>query len=130
MQIEEGKFYRTRDGQKEGPIQRASPNNANGGFPWKNGKGLWFSDDGLAEAGDDGARRPGSDLIAEWTDAPEPAKAGLPDTMKFVDVSKDAIEVCVAYGKVVVGRHAFTPERARALAAALMAYADQAEGST
>ena len=53
MKIEEGKYYRTRDGRKVGPMRSAwTPN----GTQW------WFKDGDKTKL----------DLIAEWTDEPEP----------------------------------------------------------
>lgn len=132
MQIEEGKFYRTRDGQKVGPMRR----NDSDSYPWAGEvsgivrcftlRGDWDNEQSNAPF----------DLIAEWTDpAPEPAKAGLPDAMVFlgeenfrceVNLDNGRVRLAVTYDDDLVG-YPFTPERARALAAALTAYADQAE---
>jgi hypothetical protein len=75
MKIEPGKFYRTRDGRKVGPI---SPTNSSGPYKFRgrvdDGSSL-FTEDGLWFTGQYDGRL---DLIAEWTDpAPEPAKVGL-----------------------------------------------------
>ncbi len=63
LRIEAGKFYRTRDGRKVGPMVRWREH---GDWPWschmENGTDIW-GDDG--RNGNDDA-----DLIAEWVDEP------------------------------------------------------------
>ena len=66
LQIEAGKYYRTRDGRKVGPMVEETPRWSE--WPWdiKNGQGdlrriLW-KDDGTAD------ETQGADLIAEWQD--------------------------------------------------------------
>lgn len=54
MQIEAGKYYRTRDGRKVGPIR-----------PWEGVLHEWAVGDGSNLEGFDSG-----DLIAEWTDGP------------------------------------------------------------
>lgn len=61
MKIEAGKFYKTRDGQKMGPISRTTAEDEF--FRWSNGDYTW-SDEG-AHCGNDGCDL---DLIAEWPD--------------------------------------------------------------
>ena len=70
MKLEVGKYYRTRDGRKVGPIYLAGREES--GHPWqckstsKEGAPCWTSE-GLI-----GWKPVGkSDLIAEWTDEPE-----------------------------------------------------------
>jgi hypothetical protein len=67
LKIEAGKYYRTRDGRKVGPMVEERPRWSS--WPWdvKNGQGnletmLW-KDDGMAD------ETPDADLIAEWQDA-------------------------------------------------------------
>jgi hypothetical protein len=65
MKIEAGKYYRTRDGRKVGPMSKDGFNGD--GFPWMYELGAgWWSDTGqrLSEKS-----RETQDLIAEWTDA-------------------------------------------------------------
>lgn len=62
MQIEAGKYYRTRDGRKVGPMIY----NPCGGFdPWEDSTqdDLW-NDSGKSDSGE-------NDLIEEWTDETE-----------------------------------------------------------
>jgi len=62
MQLEEGKFYKTRDGRKVGPMGY-SP--YEGFLPWEDEViGDLWDDDGTSDSGD-------NDLIAKWTDEPE-----------------------------------------------------------
>ena len=65
MNIEAGKFYRTRDGQKVGPMALPKPD---GVFRW-NALGLrWgrWRDDGEDGNATGGTFEAGGDLIAEW----------------------------------------------------------------
>jgi len=63
MQIEAGKYYRTRDGRKVGPMV-ASPLID---YPFKDGSGFMsFTTDGHRFCADEHH----TDLIAEWTEAP------------------------------------------------------------
>jgi hypothetical protein len=61
LKIEEGKFYRTRDGQKVGPM---NPSISGGSWPWEC-LGSVYSDSGVRWYG---ASRPETDLVAEWVD--------------------------------------------------------------
>jgi hypothetical protein len=134
MNIEPGKYYRTSDGRKVGPMRHDF------GSIWDCKE--CFPDDGDYHWHDNGRRggaaRPDCpDLIAEWDPTPEPAKGGLPDWMGFLDIDGLDVEVRGGDGRVylsveVDGRMATSelpPERARALATALTAYADQAEAA-
>ena len=71
MQIEAGKYYRTRDGRKVGPMERDKVD----GKDWRekdNSARLWY-DDGTRWICDED-----SDLIAEWVDEPtQPTNAAL-----------------------------------------------------
>jgi hypothetical protein len=67
LKIEAGKFYRTRDGRKVGPMVKDGY--YNGGFPWMYDIGAgWWSDDGQRKSR---RMRETHDIIAEWTDAPD-----------------------------------------------------------
>lgn len=74
MKIEEGKFYRTRSGEKRGPAQRRmEPLHYLAGFPWLVGGDRpehFYTDTGLWTASDIGDER---DLVAEWS---EPVLSG------------------------------------------------------
>jgi hypothetical protein len=67
MKIEAGKYYRTRDGQKVGPMIDRCPK-PHELTRWKDKKGTCWHEDGrhLTAMG-----TPELDLIAEWTDAPD-----------------------------------------------------------
>ena len=68
MKIEAGRYYRTRDGQKVGPIEHSRES---GTFVWREKRktcGRW-NDDGL-DGFDTGPVNP-EDLIAEWRDEPD-----------------------------------------------------------
>lgn len=66
MQLEVGKYYKTRDGRKVGPMVNREVGD---GYPWycEGGVGFW-SDAGVRQKKDSAH----SDLIAEWTDTPAP----------------------------------------------------------
>jgi hypothetical protein len=62
MNIEEGKFYRTRDGRKVGPMSIKSPR-----LVWVNGiEGDWYKKDGRRSS----FTEQEDDLIKEWQDGP------------------------------------------------------------
>lgn len=63
MRLEEGKYYRTRDGRKAGPVRRIDGewNAANA----QDGNWRYDDDGGLTNFGGDDL-----DLIAEWTEGP------------------------------------------------------------
>jgi hypothetical protein len=64
MRIEEGKYYRTRDGQKMGPAKRRLSGYEN--FPWdfEQNPHRYYTDEGISGVGG----YPEEDLISEWTD--------------------------------------------------------------
>ncbi|MBJ6135042.1 hypothetical protein JAU75_19555 [Ochrobactrum sp. Q0168] len=64
LNIETGKFYRTRDGRKVGPMKRYN----DGWLNESDGHGRMWRDDGLRYYEE--SRGDGSDLIAEWVDEP------------------------------------------------------------
>jgi hypothetical protein len=67
IKIEAGKYYRTRDGRKVGPMVKDGC--YNDGFPWMYDIGAgWWSDDGQRKSK---RLRETHDIIAEWTDAPD-----------------------------------------------------------
>jgi hypothetical protein len=81
IQLEEGKFYRTRDGRKAGPVTAlGSPGafgedygaeDAEGFVRHYHGDGQWWPQNQPNHA---------NDLVAEWTD--EPAPASIPEMMQ------------------------------------------------
>jgi len=81
MKIEEGKYYRTRDGRKVGPVTFSR-----NGRPWATAPGFnehqWYTQWSVHSKYQGRAsieREDKSDLIAEWTDEP-----GLPSLSPFV----------------------------------------------
>jgi hypothetical protein len=78
MKIEQGKYYRTRDGRKVGPMRtwgetfQGHDCLTSGGFLWRVSDGINYPDENGK------SNKPKIDLISEWTDpAPEPAKPDL-----------------------------------------------------
>jgi hypothetical protein len=66
MKIEAGKYYRTRDGRKVGPIVKRWTYDV---YPWGTAEtGCCYSDDGAKWKGGQGTEK--DDLIAEWADEP------------------------------------------------------------
>jgi hypothetical protein len=97
FQIEEGKFYRNRNGRKIGPMCR-TPLTWNQSPEWK-----WcsdvsalgaervshtFRDDGFSDLRQSKA---GLDLIAEWTDEPAPAPKPIMTKEALLDAAKAAV---------------------------------------
>ncbi|WP_421461219.1 hypothetical protein [Agrobacterium tumefaciens] len=75
LKIEAGKFYKTRDGRKVGPIVVAQGRGKP--WPWKSCYGwntYYFKEDGFSCPGSIHGHRDADDIIAEWIDEPE-AKA-------------------------------------------------------
>ncbi len=72
LKIEEGKFYKTRDGRKVGPAF-VSGNIATFGSRSNHASAVW-SDDGRSSYRGDKTSLKDNDIVAEWIDAPE-AKA-------------------------------------------------------
>ncbi|WP_340584033.1 hypothetical protein [Brucella pseudintermedia] len=64
LTIETGKFYRTRDGHKVGPMRRYN----DGWLNESDDHGRMWRDDGMRYYEE--SRGGGSDLVAEWLDAP------------------------------------------------------------
>jgi hypothetical protein len=63
MRIEEGKYYRTRDGRKVGPLRATD----NGHWPMEC-DGTWWRADGESCEGSMARMYPENDIVAEWTD--------------------------------------------------------------
>lgn len=64
MQIEEGKYYKTRSGEVVGPVER---DDWGDGYPWvygDNGSLHWVGDNGIWLSEHEDPR----DLIEEWTE--------------------------------------------------------------
>ena len=108
MKIEAGKYYRTRDGRKVGPMVEECPRWSDWPFDVRNEDGdrtisvcLW-KDDGTC---DEGSRY---DLVAEWTDTP--SAPSTPSTKKLwchmTPEEKGALLLAHHEGKVI--QHAST----------------------
>lgn len=78
MKLEAGKYYRTRDGRKVGPITLFESNQKKY-FHVIDGRAWWM--DGYCIKGETQGR--GSDLIAEWTDEPKEVGFGEPVGREF-----------------------------------------------
>lgn len=73
LTVEAGKFYKTRDGRKVGPIRRAQKRNDP--WPWKSHEWLvtyYYKNDGFSCPGSAHLHQDRDDLVAEWE---EPAVA-------------------------------------------------------
>ena len=72
MKIEAGKYYRTRDGQKVGPMRLNTTGGYTGSHPWR-GEGTISADCWQTNGSWHGKAgcQTEHDLIAEWTDAPD-----------------------------------------------------------
>ena len=103
MKIESGKYYRTRDGRKIGPMVEEYPRWSNWPFEVRNEDGdypisicLW-KDDGAC---DEGSRY---DLVSEWTDTP--STPSTPSTQKLwrdmTPEEKGALLLAHHEGKVI-----------------------------
>lgn len=84
LTIEAGKYYRTRDGRKVGPISKMDFGD---GYPFEVEAGWWVSASGKAQQGSCGG-----DLIAEWVDEPKSTKEILDELEAWMaeqDASRD-----------------------------------------
>ena len=83
MQIEAGKYYRTRDGRKVGPMRR------DGGTRWTRwGADGWeyaALDNGMLYAGGGATLNHTDDLVAEWVDAQQQDTPAKVDTTTLRD---------------------------------------------
>lgn len=124
MKIEEGKFYRTRDGQKVGPVRRKDRDS---GTPWIADQCF---DDWVSEWRETGSLLSSGqphplDLVAEWTEGPVRTvtrKEIVPGDYGIVKVTTNP-HVWVSIG---VFREQ-TPAELRAAAATLTEIADALE---
>ena len=126
MQIEAGKYYRTRDGRKVGPMVA----NPLIDYPFKDGSGFMsFTTDGHRFCADEHH----TDIIAEWTEAPTgpvrtvTRKEIVPGVYGRVRVYDETCE----HGHVCMGLPAsyhWTAPELRAAVATLSEIADALEG--
>ncbi len=89
MQLEAGKYYKTRDGRKVGPMVKKWTGEPDGDEWGYEGSSACYDKQGIRWVG---AYEPESDLIAEWTD--EPAQAAL----TAIDHLRKAAELFLAAG--------------------------------
>jgi len=96
LTIEAGKFYRTRDGRKVGPVVEAQ----GAGEPWPtktaDGK-LWFRANGHSCPGVAADHRDQDDLVAEWADEPAVAPATAAKAWAITDAKPGERVLCVSW---------------------------------
>lgn len=119
LKIEEGKYYKTRDGRKVGPFTRRTWTD---GFPWDESTEdeYFWSDDGSCQVTSGGC----NDLIAEWTDGPIVTETVT--KTRIVPGVYDGVEVVASQYEGVIGIHmarTYTPDQLDAAAAVLSALA-------
>lgn len=109
LKIEEGKYYKTRDGRKVGPIRK-----------WEGCLKEWAVDgrNGYLEGFNT------EDLIAEWTDGPVVTETVT--KTRIVPGVYDGVEVVASQSQGVIGVYmarTYTPDELDAAAAVLSALA-------
>lgn len=67
MKIEQGKFYRTRDGRKVGLLYPTCFCD----FPWEDRKGNWWSMSGHHNLDVPDSNNPDLDIVEEWVETPK-----------------------------------------------------------
>lgn len=72
LTIEAGKFYKTRDGRKVGPVYRGWEDNEHWPFKSTSHKGMYYKKDGFSCPGNAHDHKDDDDLVAEWIDEPTP----------------------------------------------------------
>ncbi len=107
LTIEAGKFYKTRDGRKVGPIVVAQ--GAGKPWPWKESSGTYYyKEDGHSCPGYAHGHKDEDDLIAEWVD--EPAAPLAKASNDNADPTKpkfkigDRVRALVSWGDVEEGK--------------------------
>ena len=128
LKIEEGKYYKTRDGRKVGPITAS----ITAGWPWETDGGKYdrfigtrwaWRYDGSFQEDDPGEHD--LDLIAEWTGGPVVTETVtktriVPGVYGCIQVGEPTNgDVCVSF----VGKIYYTPDELDAAAAVLSALA-------
>ena len=88
MQIEAGKYYRTRDGRKAGPAVKRHDGEYGLSVPWPEGD-YFYSSDGKSCLG-----YRSDDLIAEWTDEPH-------ETPHFTNMLAEMQDLAENYGYTI-----------------------------
>lgn len=79
LKIEAGKFYRTRDGRKVGPLM-TTDDNEYWPFKWPE-QTMYYKADGYSCPGSARLHRDQDDLIAEWHDTPSAPVAAMVDAI-------------------------------------------------
>lgn len=99
MRLEVGKFYRTRDGQKAGPMDRShlSSDVFLGAMDSFSERRAWYGDGAWSHLKDDNAL----DLIAEWSEPSSPSGAVETITTKHIKAG--------LYGRINVGTEVESP---------------------
>ena len=92
MQIESGKYYKNRKGEKVGPMDRGGRRE----WPWSGSDGFTYSDDGKFAFD---FRYHKKDLIAEWVDEPSADNPKLWRDMTAEE--KGALLLAAHEGKVI-----------------------------
>lgn len=99
MKIEEGKYYRTRDGRKVGPV-------IEGQKPYKDGRHahwpfrfeiFWYKSDGFSCPGEAQLHNDNDDLISEWQDE-------IPSPVRTV-TRREIVAGC--YGNIHIDKRGF-----------------------
>lgn len=90
LKIEEGKYYRTRDGRRTGPMLRSPPLL----YVWRVPAGGSWTEHGTYREGLTGA----SDLVAEWIDEPAPEVEPKSAPLTKRDALEKAIEAVADRG--------------------------------
>ena len=94
LQIEAGKYYRTLDGRKVGPMVKSSDLTRQ--YPWEVKDNRWCWDDSGRRF--PCSNEPETDLIAEWTD--EPAQ---PEPLDLAAIAKQhGIRITVTAGEMSI----------------------------
>ena len=142
MRIEVGKYYRTADGRKIGPMRRVPTEwGYRSSFEWTAGErsinSLWTSD---GSDSDWQSRQSGNDLVSEWPDEPtgpvreRTVKEIVPGVYGRLYIAKQAsreprllINLADECGKYEGVSHGWSIAEIRAAAANLIAIADALE---
>lgn len=64
MKLEVGKYYKTRDGHKVGPMVRTALSE----FPFRHDVDNWYTEEGYHEIGSGDTNIPEMDAVCEWVD--------------------------------------------------------------
>lgn len=90
MKLEQGKFYRTRNGSVVGLLHSARFED----FPWKDDKGNWWTNSGYHNYEAHDSNNPDLDIVAEWSKSPR-------TWSKMTNAEKVALLLAHHEGKVI-----------------------------